>query len=81
MQKAELVYLHALLAKIHEYLAVRHDVPETFERYETDDIGPYQVQFQKDAHEAAVRLLGEFLADELSGDDENESLEVELRET
>jgi hypothetical protein len=76
MQKVELLYLHALLAKIHEYLAVRHDVPETFERYESVGIGPYQVQRRKDEHELAVRLLGELLADELS----DEPLAAELRE-
>ena len=69
MQKAELVYLHALLAKTHEYLAVRHEVPETFDGYETDEIGPYQVQFQKDAHEAAVRTLSSRLAAEVSEDE------------
>jgi hypothetical protein len=66
MRKVELIYLHALLAKIHDYLAVRHDLPETFEDYETDEIGPYQIQRRKDEHESAARLLAESLAEEVS---------------
>lgn len=71
MRKVELIYLHALLAKTHEYLAVRHDLPETFERYETDEIGPYQIQRRKDEHESAAQLLAERLAEEVT-DDERE---------
>lgn len=66
MRKVELIYLHALLAQVHEYLAERHDLPETFEEYERDEIGPYQVQHRKDEHEAAARLLSKRLAAELS---------------
>jgi hypothetical protein len=66
MDKAELIYLHALLAKVHEYLAVRHELPETFEEYEANDIGPYQIQRRKDEHEAAVRLLADRLAEEVT---------------
>lgn len=66
MDKAELIYLHALLARVHEYLAVRHDLPETFDEYEASDIGPYQIQRRKDEHEAAVRLLATRLAEEVA---------------
>ncbi|UPV73835.1 UPF0058 family protein [Halorussus limi] len=76
MQKTELLYLHALLAKTHEYLAVRHDLPETFDGYGTREIGPYQVQRPKSEHETAVRLLAERLADEVA----DETPEPELRE-
>ncbi|WP_135826117.1 UPF0058 family protein [Halorussus ruber] len=76
MRKVELIYLHALLAKTHEYLAVRHDLPETFEEYETGEIGPYQIQRRKDEHESAAKLLAERLADEV----DEERREVELQE-
>jgi hypothetical protein len=66
MRKVELIYLHALLAKTHDYLAVRHDLPETFEDYETDEIGPYQIQRRKDEHESAARVLAERLAEEVT---------------
>ncbi|NEU56920.1 UPF0058 family protein [Halorussus sp. MSC15.2] len=74
MRKVELIYLHALLAKTHDYLAARHDLPERFDEYETDEIGPYQIQRRKEDHESATRLLAERLADEVA-DDERE-LEV-----
>ncbi|UPV99868.1 UPF0058 family protein [Halorussus gelatinilyticus] len=92
MQKAELIYLHALLAKTHDYLAVRHDLPETFEGYESDGVGPYQIQRRKDEHETAVGLLAERLGDEVRAelrgdsvaepDDDagDEPRELELRE-
>ncbi|WP_137286953.1 UPF0058 family protein [Halorussus salinisoli] len=76
MRKVELIYLHALLVKTHEYLAVHHDLPEQFEAYETHDVGPYQIQRRKEEHEAAARLLAERLADEVR----DERREVELRE-
>lgn len=76
MRKVELIYLHALLAKTHEYLAVRHDLPETFEEYETDEIGPYQIQRRKDDHESAAKFLAERLADEVA----EEKREVEIPE-
>jgi len=65
MRKVEFVYLHALLATVHEYLAERADVPDSFEEYDAA-IGPYQVQRPKDEHEAAARLLASHLAAELS---------------
>jgi len=74
MQKAELINLHALLAKTHDYLADRHDFPETFEEYDADDFGPYQIQRQKDEHEAAVVLLAERLADEVRGERSDETV-------
>lgn len=74
MRKVELIYLHALLAKTHDYLAVHHDLPETFEEYETNEIGPYQIQRRKDEHETAAQLLAERLADEVS--DEKQELEA-----
>jgi hypothetical protein len=76
MQKTELVYLHALLAKTHEYLAGRHDLPETFDSYEAHDVGPYQIQHQKAAHETAVRFLSARLAAELSEDEREGEAEV-----
>jgi hypothetical protein len=76
MRKVELIYLHALLAKIHDYLAVRHDLPETFEDYETDEIGPYQIQRRKDEHESAARVLAERLAEEVA----QEKREVDIPE-
>ena len=76
MRKVELIYLHALLAKIHDYLAVRHDLPETFEDYEADEIGPYQIQRRKDEHESAARVLAERLAEEVA----EEKREVDIPE-
>jgi len=76
MRKVELIYLHALLAKIHDYLAVRHDLPETFEDYEADEIGPYQIQRRKDEHESAARVLAEHLAEEVA----EEKREVDIPE-
>ena len=76
MRKVELIYLHALLAKTHDYLAVRHDLPETFEDYETGEIGPYQIQRRKDEHESAAQFLAERLADEVA----DERREVEIPE-
>ncbi|MFC4450000.1 UPF0058 family protein [Halorussus aquaticus] len=76
MRKVELIYLHALLAKTHDYLAVRHDLPERFDEYETDEIGPYQIQRPKDEHESATRLLAERLADEVADDEQ----EIEFQE-
>jgi hypothetical protein len=76
MRKVELIYLHALLAKTHDYLADRHDLPETFEDYETDEIGPYQIQRRKDEHESAARVLAEHLAEEVA----QEKREVDIPE-
>lgn len=66
MRKVELIYLHALLARVHDHLAERRDVPETFEAYEAIDVGPYQIQRRKGEHEEATRLLAARLADEVS---------------
>lgn len=72
MQKVELIYLHALLARVHEYLAEGDDVSETFEEYEAIDVGPYQIQRRKGEHEAAARLLAERLAEKV-GESEAET--------
>ncbi|WP_134670899.1 UPF0058 family protein [Halorussus marinus] len=68
MQKVELIYVHALLAAVHEYLADRHDLPESFPKYDAE-VGPYQIQHRKADHEAAARTLAAHIADELSTDE------------
>lgn len=78
MRKVELIYLHALLAKTHEYLADRHGLPETFEEYETEEVGPYQIQCRKGKHEAATRLLADRLAEEVG--EQTDEREIELTE-
>jgi len=68
MQKVELICLHALLAEVHEYLADRHDLPESFPEYDAE-VGPYQIQYRKADHEAAARTLAARIADEVSEDE------------
>ncbi|MFC7080372.1 UPF0058 family protein [Halorussus caseinilyticus] len=81
MRKVELIYLHALLAQTHEYLAERHGFRERFEAYEADEIGPYQIQRRKEEHEAATRLLAKRLAEEVTGNrTDGEDREVEVPE-
>jgi len=73
MHKVELIYLHALLAEVHEYLADRHELPESFPEYDAE-VGPYQIQRRKADHEAAVRTLAARIADELSEDEREAEL-------
>ena len=77
MRKVELIYLHALFVRLHEYLAERTDeVPGEFAEYDRNRVGPYQIQRRKDEHELAVRRLSTRLAAKLS----DRSGEHELQE-
>ena len=63
MRKVELVYLHALLATVHEHLDARRDLPaDSLAEYERSEVGPYQIQRRKADHEAAIRLLASGIA-------------------
>ncbi|MFC4551605.1 MULTISPECIES: UPF0058 family protein [Halorussus] len=80
MRKVELIYLHALLATVHEHLDARRDLAaDSLAEYERSEVGPYQIQLPKDDHEAAIRLLAGGIAASVR-DGEESDRDAELQE-
>jgi hypothetical protein len=72
MQKQELVHLHALCARLREYVAERQEgPPDAFATDEALDVNPTQIHRQKADHHAAVLTLVAGIAMTVSDDAES----------